>query len=224
MASCPSLCEIESDDIKQIGFILSPEGEEVIKALFYSDYIRRVVLQAEAELMKEGIRVVQGNASEDMTQDRRALRCHAVRVCKLIAADVPGALSNKVVAACSHKALRFAISYLIIQKCEPPPLKSRSETSQGVAFYKEAPTMKKQKVKKISVKRVEDTDALQWARVANRGEEKRSLHRIKVIERAATIRCSDLDREKAAMERFLVRVNASTGHLREENKQHHQLQ
>ncbi|KAJ1164975.1 hypothetical protein NDU88_005405 [Pleurodeles waltl] len=77
MASCPSLCEIESDDIKQIGFILSLEGEEVTKALFYSDYIRRLVLQAEAELMKEGIRVVQGNATEDVTQDRRALRCHA---------------------------------------------------------------------------------------------------------------------------------------------------
>ncbi|KAJ1206637.1 hypothetical protein NDU88_002039 [Pleurodeles waltl] len=77
MASCPSLCEIESDDIKQIGFILSPEGEVVTKALFYSDYIRRSVLQAEAELMKEGIRVVQGNAIKDVIHDRRALRCHA---------------------------------------------------------------------------------------------------------------------------------------------------
>ncbi|KAJ1126518.1 hypothetical protein NDU88_004925 [Pleurodeles waltl] len=77
MASCPSLCEIESDYIKQIGFILSPEGEEVTKALFYSDYIRRVVLQAEAELMKEGIRVLQGNATKDVIHDRRALRCHA---------------------------------------------------------------------------------------------------------------------------------------------------
>ncbi|KAJ1090276.1 hypothetical protein NDU88_003411 [Pleurodeles waltl] len=80
MASCPSLCEIESDDIKQIGFILSPEGEEVTKALFHSDYIRRVVLQAEAELMKKGIRVVQGNATKDVIHDRRALRCHAGQV------------------------------------------------------------------------------------------------------------------------------------------------
>ncbi|KAJ1127195.1 hypothetical protein NDU88_005598 [Pleurodeles waltl] len=77
MALCPSLCEIESYDIKQIGFILSPEGEEVTKALFYCDYIRRVVLQAEAALMKEGIRVVQGNATKDVIHDRRALRCHA---------------------------------------------------------------------------------------------------------------------------------------------------
>ncbi|KAJ1141686.1 hypothetical protein NDU88_008014 [Pleurodeles waltl] len=71
MASCPSLCEIESDDVKQIGFILSPEGEEVTKALFYSDYIRRLVLQAEAELMKEGIRVVQGNVIKDVIHNRR---------------------------------------------------------------------------------------------------------------------------------------------------------
>ncbi|KAJ1175625.1 hypothetical protein NDU88_000912 [Pleurodeles waltl] len=68
MALCPSLCEIESDDIKQIGFILSPEGEEVTKALFFSDCIRRLVLQAEVELMKEGIRLVQGNVTEDETQ------------------------------------------------------------------------------------------------------------------------------------------------------------
>ncbi|KAJ1207258.1 hypothetical protein NDU88_002650 [Pleurodeles waltl] len=59
MALCPSLCEIESDDIKQIGFILSPEGEEVTKALFYSDCIRRLVLQAQAELINEGVRLVQ---------------------------------------------------------------------------------------------------------------------------------------------------------------------
>ncbi|KAJ1199731.1 hypothetical protein NDU88_003564 [Pleurodeles waltl] len=70
MASCPSLCEIESDDIKQIGFILSLEGEEVTKVLFYSDYFRRLVLQAEAELMKEGIRVVQGNVIKDAIHDR----------------------------------------------------------------------------------------------------------------------------------------------------------
>ncbi|KAJ1175451.1 hypothetical protein NDU88_000739 [Pleurodeles waltl] len=55
----------------------APEGEEVTKALFYSDYIRRLVLQAEAELMKEGIRVVQGNAIKDVIHDRRTLRCHA---------------------------------------------------------------------------------------------------------------------------------------------------
>ncbi|KAJ1150270.1 hypothetical protein NDU88_003065 [Pleurodeles waltl] len=84
MASCPSLCEIESDDIKQIGFILSLEGEEVTKALFYSDYIRRSVLQAEAELMKEGIRVVQGNAIKDVIHDRRSLRCHAGNVLIII--------------------------------------------------------------------------------------------------------------------------------------------
>ncbi|KAJ1104273.1 hypothetical protein NDU88_001685 [Pleurodeles waltl] len=43
MARCPSLCEIESEDIKQIGFILSSEGKEVTKALFYSECIRRLV-------------------------------------------------------------------------------------------------------------------------------------------------------------------------------------
>ncbi|KAJ1127010.1 hypothetical protein NDU88_005416 [Pleurodeles waltl] len=59
MARRPSLSEIEPEDIKQIGFILSSEGEEVTKALFYSECIRRMVLQAEAELRKEGIRLVQ---------------------------------------------------------------------------------------------------------------------------------------------------------------------
>ncbi|KAJ1192827.1 hypothetical protein NDU88_002134 [Pleurodeles waltl] len=69
MALCPSLCEIESDDIKQIEFILSPEGEEVTKALFYSDCIRRLVLQAEADLMNEGARLVQ---QRRMKMDRPA--------------------------------------------------------------------------------------------------------------------------------------------------------
>ncbi|KAJ1138333.1 hypothetical protein NDU88_004720 [Pleurodeles waltl] len=77
MARCPRLCEIELEDIKQIGFIPSSEGEEVTKALFYSECIRRLALQAEAELGKEGIRLVQQSELGCETQDGRVLTWHA---------------------------------------------------------------------------------------------------------------------------------------------------
>ncbi|KAJ1198108.1 hypothetical protein NDU88_001952 [Pleurodeles waltl] len=48
------------------------EGEEVTKALFYSEFIRRLVLQAEAELMKEGIRLEPQNVL-------RVTTCNAYR-------------------------------------------------------------------------------------------------------------------------------------------------
>ncbi|KAJ1089151.1 hypothetical protein NDU88_002302 [Pleurodeles waltl] len=116
MSLCPRLCEIESDDIKQIGFILSSEGEEVTKALFYSDYIRRVVLQAEAELMKEGIRVVKGNATKDVIHDRRALMFHA------------GMLPNQVQCNLSYNKNRSrrvdgnngSLSVTVVSECNDP--------------------------------------------------------------------------------------------------------
>lgn len=80
--------------------------------------------------------------------------------------------------------------------------------------------MNKQKVKKMSLNKVEDTLALQWARVANRGEEKRKTEKIKIIQRAAALSCSNVDREKAALKKYLEKVKTSTRHLSQDS--HHE--
>lgn len=73
--------------------------------------------------------------------------------------------------------------------------------------------MNRQKVKKMTLTKVEDTTALKWARVVNRAEEKRNADKIKILQKAAALSCNELDREKAALQKFLERVQMSTGHL-----------
>lgn len=73
--------------------------------------------------------------------------------------------------------------------------------------------MKKQRLQLIPIKKVEDTVSLRWARVANRGEEKRAAHEIKIIQRATALNCCDVEREKKALERVLEKVKTSTGYL-----------
>lgn len=73
--------------------------------------------------------------------------------------------------------------------------------------------MKQQKVKKMSLTKVEDTLALKWARTVNRGEEKRNADKIKILQRATTLSCHEVDREKDVLQKFLEKVQMSTGHL-----------
>lgn len=79
--------------------------------------------------------------------------------------------------------------------------------------------MNKQKVKKMSLTKVEDTMALKWARAVNRGEEKRKAEKIKILQRAAVRNCYEVEREKASLQKFLEKVQMSTGYLCEDTPQ-----
>lgn len=55
------MCGVTSDYIRQVGFITNPEGNEVTKVLFYSEFVKQMVIRAEGDLEKEGIRFVYDN-------------------------------------------------------------------------------------------------------------------------------------------------------------------
>lgn len=73
--------------------------------------------------------------------------------------------------------------------------------------------MNKLKAKKMPLTKVEDTMALKWARTVNRGEEQRYAEKVKVLQKAMTRCCLEVDREKAALLKFQKKVQMSTGHL-----------
>lgn len=71
----------------------------------------------------------------------------------------------------------------------------------------------------MSLTKVEDTMALKWARTVNRGEEKRNAEKIKILQRATALSCREVDREKAELQKFLEKVQMSTGYFSEDNPQ-----
>lgn len=66
------------------------------------------------------------------------------------------------------------------------------------------------------VKKVEDSASLRWARVVNHGEERCGTQEIKIMGRTAALHCSDVERERATLERVLQKVKTSTGYLNED--------
>lgn len=77
-------------------------------------------------------------------------------------------------------------------------------------------TMQGQRQWSHPIAKVEDSRSLQRARVVNRGEARRSTHEIKILSRAAALRHSDVERERAVLERVLEKVRTSTGYLNED--------
>lgn len=69
------------------------------------------------------------------------------------------------------------------------------------------------RVKKLSTKKVEDTMALRWARVVNRGAEARKSYDVQILQRAEKIRCHDLQREVQNLRKLLVKLNITSGYL-----------
>ena len=76
--------------------------------------------------------------------------------------------------------------------------------------------MERQRQWRHPITKVEDSRSLRRARVVNQGEAKRSAHEIKTLSRAAALRNSDVERERAVLERVLEKVRTSTGYLNED--------
>lgn len=79
--------------------------------------------------------------------------------------------------------------------------------------------MAERKVKKMSTKKVEDTAALRWARVVNRGAEARNAQEVRILQRAQILRCHDLQREVQRLRKVLSKLNVTSGYLEKDVSQ-----
>lgn len=66
------------------------------------------------------------------------------------------------------------------------------------------------------ITKVDDSRSLRRARVVNRAEARRGAHELKILARAAALCQSDVERERARLEKVLEKVRMSTGYLDED--------